>query len=104
MTHFVKITSLENIPPGTRYHHEFAEETVVIFNAGGQLYCIADLCTHDDGPLEDGILEGCEIECPRHGARFDIRTGKATQFPAVTPVPTYAVKVIDGDVYVAAPE
>ncbi len=104
MSHFVKITKLENIPPGARYHHEFAEETVVILNTGGQLYCIADLCTHDDGPLEDGLLEGCEIECPRHGARFDIRTGKATQFPAVAPVPTYAVKVVDGYVYVAAPE
>ena len=79
------------------------EETVVIFNVDGNLYCIADICTHDGGPLADGELDGCEIVCPRHGARFDVRTGAVLSMPAVTPVPAYAVKVADDGIYVELP-
>ncbi len=79
------------------------EETVLIFNVDGALYCVADICTHDGGPLADGELEGCEIVCPRHGARFDLQTGEALCLPAVTPVPTYAVKVENNGVYVELP-
>ncbi|MBK6325605.1 MAG: non-heme iron oxygenase ferredoxin subunit [Chloroflexi bacterium] len=104
MTEFIKIARLDDIPPGGRLWYDFAEETVVVFNVGGTLYCLADRCTHDDGPLEDGELEDHQIECPRHGARFDIRTGKALCLPATSPVPTFAVKVADGDVYVESPD
>ncbi len=104
MTEFIKIARVEDIPPGERLWYEFEEETVVVFNVGGTFYCIADLCTHDGGPLEDGELDGCEVECPRHGARFDVRTGKALCLPATSPVPTFAVKVEDGDVYVESPD
>ncbi len=103
MTEFVKVAHVHDIPPGERLFYEFAEETVIIFNVGGKYYCIADLCTHDEGPLEDGILEGFEVECPRHGARFDIRSGKATCFPATEPVPTFQVEVRGDHVYVAPP-
>ena len=91
------------IPPGERLWYEFEEETVIIFNVGGEFYCIADLCTHDNGPLEDGNLDGFEVECPRHGARFDVRSGKALCLPAVTAVPTFQVKVQDGYIYVESP-
>lgn len=104
MTQFVKIARVEDIPPGQRLWHDFAEETVILFNVDGQIYCIADRCTHDDGPLEDGVLEGYEVECPRHGARFDIRTGKALCLPATRPVPGFAVKVENGDIYVESPD
>lgn len=104
MTKFVKVATVDDIPPGERLWYEFDEETVVIFNVGGQFYCIADLCTHDDGPLEDGQLEGFEVECPRHGARFDVRSGVALCLPATTPVPTFAVKVEDGFIYVESPD
>lgn len=104
MTEFIKIARVEDIPPGERLWYEFEEETVVVFNIGGIFYCIADLCTHDGGPLEDGELDGCEVECPRHGARFDVRTGKALCLPATSPVPTFAVKVEDGDIYVESPD
>lgn len=104
MTEFVKVAKVEDIPPGERLWYDFEEETVVIFNVEGQFYCIADVCTHDGGPLEEGELEGHEVECPRHGAHFDIRTGEALSFPAVTPVPSYQVKVEDGYIYVESPD
>lgn len=104
MTEFVKVARAEDIPPGGRLWHEFEEETVVIFNVDGEFYCIADVCTHDGGPLEDGELVGYKVECPRHGACFDVRTGDALALPAVEPVPTYLVKVKDGDVYVESPD
>lgn len=104
MTEFVKVASVTDLPPGQRLWFEFEEETVIVFNVDGNYYCIADLCTHDGGPLEDGELIGCQIECPRHGATFDIRTGKATKLPAFEPVPTFEVKVEDGDIYVESPD
>ena len=104
MTEFVKVALVEEIPSGARLWHDFADETVIVFNVNGTFYCIADLCTHDDGPLEDGELDEFEVACPRHGARFDIRSGKALCLPAVSPVPTYQVKVEDGVVYIENPD
>lgn len=104
MSKFVPIARVEEIPPGARLWHEFKYETVIVLNVAGTFYCLADLCTHDDGPLEDGELDGFAIECPRHGARFDIRTGAVLCLPAIRPVPTYAVKVEDGVVYVESPD
>ncbi|MCA9973685.1 MAG: non-heme iron oxygenase ferredoxin subunit [Anaerolineales bacterium] len=104
MTEYVRVASAADIPPGTRHFHDFETETVIIFNVSGQFYCIADLCTHDDGPLEDGELDAYAVECPRHGARFDIRSGRALCLPATEPVPTYQVKVEAGEVYVENPD
>ncbi len=103
MTRFVKVAEVADLPPGERLFHDFDYETVVVFNIDGTFYAIADVCTHDDGPLGDGELDGCHVVCPRHGARFDLRTGAGTM-PAVRPAPIYAVKVEDGAVYVAEPE
>ncbi|MEJ2752581.1 MAG: non-heme iron oxygenase ferredoxin subunit [Chloroflexota bacterium] len=104
MTEFVKVASTGDIAPGERLWLEFEEETVVLFNVNGTYYCIADVCTHDGGPLEDGELDGYEVECPRHGARFDVRTGAAHCLPAVTPVPTFEVKVEGEDIYIEDPD
>jgi 3-phenylpropionate/trans-cinnamate dioxygenase ferredoxin subunit len=104
MTEFVKVARVDDIPPGGRLWYEFEEETVIIFNVDDTFYCIADLCTHDNSPLEDGALEGHEVECPRHGARFDVRTGAALCLPAVTAVPTFQVKVERGNIYVESPD
>ncbi len=106
MTKFVNVGNLADLPPGERMWYDFEDETVVIFNAEGELYCIADRCTHDDGPLGDGTFDFrlCQIHCPRHGAIFDIRTGAALALPAVKPVPTFAVKVEDGEVWVESPD
>jgi 3-phenylpropionate/trans-cinnamate dioxygenase ferredoxin subunit len=104
VSEFVRIARVEELPPGQRMWHEFEEETVLIFNVDGRFFAIADLCSHDDGPLGDGPLSGHEIECPRHGARFDIRTGKALCLPAVTAVPSYAVTVEDGHIFLESPD
>ena len=104
MTKFVKVAPVTEIPSGSRCWFDFEEETVVIFNVNDHYYAIADLCTHDDGPLEDGDLHDHQIECPRHGARFDIRTGAAISLPATSPVPTYEVMVEDGYVFVESPD
>jgi 3-phenylpropionate/trans-cinnamate dioxygenase ferredoxin subunit len=74
-----------------------------VFNIAGSFYCIADVCSHDDGPVAEGDLYDDEIECPRHGARFDVRTGKVLTFPAIVDIPAYPVRVEDGEVLVGLP-
>jgi 3-phenylpropionate/trans-cinnamate dioxygenase ferredoxin subunit len=96
MANFVAVATRDEIPPGERKLFEIDGIFFAVFNVDGTYYAIEDVCTHDDGPLVDGDLDGFEIECPRHGARFDIRTGAVLSFPAVTPVPAYPVKV-EGD-------
>jgi len=73
---------------------------VAVFNIDGEFYALPDVCTHDGGTLADGTVEGHEIECPRHGARFDIRTGKVTAPPACEDVTTYPVRVTSSRVQV----
>jgi 3-phenylpropionate/trans-cinnamate dioxygenase ferredoxin subunit len=104
MSRFVPVARVEEIPPGSRLHYDLTEDTVIILNIDGDYYCIADLCTHDGGPLEDGDILDHQIECPRHGARFDVRTGKVTRLPATDPIPTYSLKVEDGLIFVEEPE
>ncbi len=104
MSNYIRIAHVNDVPENGRFFFDLPEETVILFNIGGQYYCIADLCTHDEGPLEDGALYDYEVECPRHGARFDVRTGKATCFPATEPVPAYPVKVKDDYIYIQLPQ
>ncbi len=72
------------------------DRDVAVCNVNGAFYAIDDLCTHDGGSLDQGELDGQQIECPRHGARFDVTTGEAVQLPAFEPVETYPVRV-EGD-------
>ncbi|HCB48906.1 MAG: biphenyl 2,3-dioxygenase [Anaerolineae bacterium SG8_19] len=104
MAEFVKVAKISEVPPGTRKLVDFEEVTVAIFNLDGQFYCIEDVCTHDGGPVAEGELVGFSIECPRHGALFDIRDGAVLSMPAVTPVPTYEVKVEGDDIFVESPD
>lgn len=105
MSQFVKVAKVEELPPGERLWHDLAYETVIVFNVNGRFYAIADLCSHDDGPLEDGeLVEEFSVQCPRHGACFDIRTGAALSLPATSPIPAYETKVEDGFVWVADPD
>ena len=71
-----------------------------MFHLADGYYAMDDLCTHDGGPLAEGILDGDVIECPRHGARFDVKTGAVLCLPAVTPVPVYDVKVVGDEIKV----
>ncbi|MDQ2663682.1 MAG: non-heme iron oxygenase ferredoxin subunit [Candidatus Eremiobacteraeota bacterium] len=96
----VKIAKTADVPDGTAIRAGLAGSDILICNAGGQFYAIEDVCTHDGGELDQGVLDGCEIECPRHGARFDVRTGAALTLPAVLPVRTYPVRVEGEDIFI----
>ncbi len=101
---FVEIAPAAELPTGERLFVDLGEKPIVIFNIAGQLFAIGDVCTHDDGPLGDGTLEGHNIVCPRHGAEFDVRTGQAVQMPAVVDIPAYPVQVRDGNIFVGIPK
>jgi 3-phenylpropionate/trans-cinnamate dioxygenase ferredoxin subunit len=101
---FFEIAPASELPNGERLFIEMDGKSIVIFNVAGQLFAIADLCTHDDGPLGDGDLEDHNIVCPRHGAEFDIRTGQAVQMPAVIDVPAYPLKIVDGNIWLGLPK
>ncbi|WP_165074032.1 non-heme iron oxygenase ferredoxin subunit [Paludisphaera rhizosphaerae] len=96
----VKIAEASELAPGDRKVVEVDGRDVALFRIGDEYYAIDDVCTHDGGPLADGELDGTCIECPRHGARFDVRTGAVLCFPAVEPVPAHPVEVRDDGVYI----
>lgn len=88
------------IPPGEFAQVEVDDALVAIFNIAGKFYAIDDICTHDGGGLAGGAVEGDVVICPRHGARFCLRTGAALTPPAYEPVRTYETRVVDGMVEV----
>lgn len=100
MANFVKVARVEDIQPGEKRIYEVDGILVVLVNLNGEFYAIEDTCTHDGGPLGEGEMQNGHLICPRHGARFDIRTGAALSLPAVDPTPIYEVRVQDGDIYV----
>ncbi len=95
---YFPVASVNELIPGERIFLEVNHEPVVIFQVGDQYYAIGDRCTHDNGPLGDGDLDGYAIICPRHGARFDIRTGKAILLPAVKDTTWYPTRVQAGQI------
>jgi 3-phenylpropionate/trans-cinnamate dioxygenase ferredoxin subunit len=97
---FVRVASISEVPEGKVLVVEVEDEEVALCNVSGEIYAIANLCTHDHGPLNAGHLYGEEIECPRHGARFNVRTGEVKVLPAVMPLPTFEVQVRGDDILV----
>src|SRR5262245_37498352 len=100
---YIAVATTAELPNGARKLLEIDGKPLAVFNIAGAFYAIADICSHDDGPVAEGDLEGYEIECPRHGARFDVRNGKVLSFPAIVDIPAYPVKVVDGEVLVGLP-
>jgi 3-phenylpropionate/trans-cinnamate dioxygenase ferredoxin subunit len=101
---FYEVATTDDLPNGERLFVEIGENYLVVFNIAGEYYAIEDLCSHDDGPLGDGDLDDHEVICPRHGARFDVRSGKALTLPAVEDIPAYPVRVISGKIEVGLPK
>ena len=97
---YVKAAKLSDVPQGQVRLVEVEDEEVALCNVGGEIFAVANLCTHDGGPLGEGEMVDHQIECPRHGARFDVRTGAVTVLPAVLPIPTYEVKVEGDDILI----
>ena len=100
MSDFVKVAKVADIPDPGKQTLEVGDSVVVLFHVGGHFYCIEDVCTHDGGPLGEGELCDHEIACPRHGAKFDVRTGKVLTMPATEATVVHEVKVQGDDVYV----
>ena len=96
----VAAAKVEDVPVGTVRSVDVNGKQIALCNYSGTIYAIDDVCTHDGGALDQGELIEFEIECPRHGARFDVRTGQVKCLPAVMPVKTYAVTVNDGTIEV----
>jgi 3-phenylpropionate/trans-cinnamate dioxygenase ferredoxin subunit len=96
MTTWQAVAKTSEIPAERVAVFQVGDHEVAVCNVSGQFYAIDDLCTHDGGSLDQGQLEGDEIECPRHGARFNVTSGQATQLPAFEPVDTHEVRV-EGD-------
>ncbi len=97
---FVRVASVSEIPEGGKEIFGVDDRMIVVFHVGGQYYALDDVCTHDDGPLGEGALCGFEIACPRHGAKFDIRTGAVVCMPATRATRAHEVKVDGQDIYV----
>ena len=100
---FVAVADAAKLGNGERLFVEVDDLSIVIFNVAGQFFAIGDVCSHDDGPLGDGELEGHAIVCPRHGARFDVRTGKVLSLPAFVDIPAYPVRVEGGQIEIGVP-
>ncbi|MEJ2263259.1 MAG: non-heme iron oxygenase ferredoxin subunit [Anaerolineales bacterium] len=100
---FIAIGPTDELTNGERLFVEIDEEPIVVFNIAGQYYAVGDVCSHDDGPVGDGELEGFEVICPRHGARFDVRSGKVLSLPAIVDIPAYPVRVVDGQLEIGLP-
>ena len=99
-TEFVRVAQVSELPDPARLLVELEDGLAVLFHVGGQFYCLDDVCTHDGGPLSEGKLADYAIACPRHGAKFDIRTGKHLTMPATEPTQAHEVKVEDDFIYV----
>jgi 3-phenylpropionate/trans-cinnamate dioxygenase ferredoxin subunit len=103
MSAFIRVAETSDIPTGRVKVVVVGDRRIALCNVDGQFYAIDDLCTHDGGPLDQGELAGDVIECPRHGARFDVRTGKVRALPAVKPLNTYPLRVEGSEIQVALP-
>lgn len=97
---FVKVAESKDIEPSSMKAVDVAGERVCIVNIEGNYYAIGNVCTHVGGPLDEGTLEGYEVECPWHGSKFDVRNGGPTKPPARQAVPTYEVKIEDSNILI----
>ena len=100
MSDFVPVAKASEIPDPGRKLVEIDERLVVVFHAAGNFYALDDVCTHDGGPLGEGELVGLSVACPRHGARFDLRDGRALSMPATKPTVVHEVRVVGDQVLV----
>lgn len=100
---FIPVATEDELPNGERIFLEIDGQPLAVFNIAGRYFAIADVCSHDDGPVAEGEIEEEVIECPRHGAHFDLGSGKALSLPAVVDIPAFPVRVVDGEVLIGLP-
>ncbi len=95
---FIHVASTGEIPEGKMKKVTVGSQQVLVVNMKGKYYAIGNVCTHLGGPLDRGILQGQEVQCPLHGSHFDITTGQVKRGPATRPEPIYEVKVESGSI------
>jgi nitrite reductase/ring-hydroxylating ferredoxin subunit len=98
---FITVARVWELPPGSVREVWVGDVSLALCNVRGQLYAMENVCSHDGGLLGSGEMDGYEVECPRHGARFDVRTGAPVCLPAAMPVRTFPVRVHGDAVQVA---
>lgn len=99
---FVQVAAVSELPPGDMKVVDVGEEQVLLVNVDGAVHACEDICTHAYASLSEGDLDGNEVQCPLHGAVFNVATGKALTPPAVDPLRTFAVRV-EGDAILVGP-
>jgi 3-phenylpropionate/trans-cinnamate dioxygenase ferredoxin subunit len=97
---WIDVAAAADVADGEVKTFKVGAQNIAVARAVGKLYAVEDLCSHDDGPLGEGVLEEFAIVCPRHGAKFDVRTGAVTAMPAVAPIEAFPVQEKDGRIHV----
>ena len=100
----VKVLKLSEIVENTSKLVEVGDKKIAVYNVGGKIYAIDDTCSHAEASLSEGEVFDCIVECPLHGAEFDLKTGEATTLPATKPVITYKTDVDDEYLYLEVGE
>ncbi len=101
---WVLAASCDDLAPGASRCVDIGEHRIAMFHTDDGVYAIGDRCSHAEASLSEGEVDDFEVECPRHGAVFDIRTGEACSLPATKPVPSYRAEVRDGSIFVLLEE
>ncbi len=101
---YYRISPVNEFQDGERLFIQVEDQPIVIFSFGGEFLATGDVCTHDGGEIGDGEIVGEEIVCPRHGARFNLRTGEAKSLPAVTGIPVYPIRIVDEFLEIGIPK
>ncbi|MEM7235240.1 MAG: non-heme iron oxygenase ferredoxin subunit [Planctomycetota bacterium] len=96
MSAWIPVLPLDELPAGEARAYEIGGEYLALCRVEDKVYAVEDLCPHDTGPLGDGKLDGFDIVCPRHGARFDVRDGSLQCFPALCGIRSYPARVHEG--------
>ncbi len=100
----IEIAPLADFPEEAGLRVEVGEHRVAMFKVGDAVYALGDRCSHAEASLAEGEVFDSEVECPRHGAAFDLTSGEALTLPATSPVATYAAEIVDGTVYLKIEE
>ncbi len=103
MTEYIRVARTSDVPPGSVRRVEVDGHVVALANVDGHFYAVEDTCTHEEASLSEGGLSGEIVVCPRHGSRFNVKTGRVLSLPAVRSVAVYPVRV-EGDEVLVSPE
>jgi len=101
---YVRVGKASDVPAGRAEVFDVEDRKIAVFRLEDGFFAIEDICTHDGGPLAEGEIEEDQVICPRHGARFNIKTGAALTLPAVTPVDSYPVRVEGNELFIGLPD